>query len=52
LFTASQKSDKANIAPFELIALKELAAELLGYDEGKINKVIVAKALTEVVCDA
>ena len=46
------KNDKANIAPFELIALKELAAELLGYDEGTINKIIVAKALTEVVCDA
>ena len=46
------KSDRANITPDELAALKELASEMLAYDEATIDKAVARGPLIEVNCDA
>lgn len=45
------KSDRANISPDELAALKELATEMLSYDDAQIGKAIDAGSLIEVKCN-
>jgi hypothetical protein len=45
------KSERANISQDELAALKELALEMLAYDDAKIAKAIEAGPLIEVTCD-
>jgi hypothetical protein len=45
------KSDRANISPDELAALKELATEMLSYDDAQIKKAIEAESLIEVKCN-
>ncbi len=35
----------------ELVALRKLAAELLGYDDGAMARVVASGILTEVMCD-
>ena len=45
------KSERANIAPDELAALKELASEMLAYDENRIARAIAAGPLIEVNCN-
>lgn len=45
------KSERANIAPDELAALKVLASEMLNYSEKKIGKAVAHGALIEVTCD-
>jgi hypothetical protein len=45
------KSDRANISADELTALKELAAEMLGYSEAQIAKAVEAGSLIEVKCE-
>lgn len=42
------KSDRGNIQPDELAALRALAAELLGYDDEALSKAMEAQALMEV----
>jgi hypothetical protein len=44
------KSDRANIAQDELEALKELAAEMLPYDDRAVATAVESGALTEVIC--
>ena len=44
------KSDKDNIEKDELIALKKLAAELLGYDDRTIAQAVASGVLVEVSC--
>ena len=44
------KNQRANIAQDELAALKELAAELLAYDDVQIAKAIASGVLIEVIC--
>lgn len=48
LFTASLKNERANIAQDELGALRELAAEMLAYDDDALTKAVGAGRLTEV----
>jgi hypothetical protein len=50
-FTASQKSDRANIREDELTALKALAVEMLGYDAKALAKAVASGTLIEVQCD-
>jgi len=45
------KSEKANIEKDELVALKKLAAELLGYDDKTLARVVASGVLLEVKCD-
>ena len=45
------KSDRANIAPDELAALKELASEMLAYDQNQIARAIASGPLIEVNCN-
>jgi hypothetical protein len=45
------KSDRANVAQNELAALKELAAEMLAYDEAEIDKAVASGPLIEVTCN-
>ena len=45
------KSELANIAPDELSALKELASEMLAYDDEQIAKAVASGPLIEVICD-
>lgn len=45
------KSEQANIAPDELTALKELASEMLAYDEDAIRKAVASGPLIEVICN-
>jgi hypothetical protein len=45
------KSDRANISRDELAALKELATEMLSYDDAQIEKAIEAESLVEVKCN-
>jgi len=45
------KSEKDNIKKDELVALKKLAAELLGYDDKTLARVIALGVLLEVKCD-
>jgi hypothetical protein len=44
------KSEKDNVSSEELHALKRLAAELLGYDDKTVARVLAAGALFEVTC--
>jgi hypothetical protein len=44
------KSDRANIMQDELAALKELAAEMLPYDDRALTMAVESGALTEVIC--
>lgn len=46
------KSDRANITQDELAALKELASEMLAYNEAEITKAIESGPLIEVKCNA
>ena len=45
------KSEKDNIGKDELVALKKLAAELLGYDDKTLARAVAAEVLLEVKCD-
>jgi hypothetical protein len=45
------KSEKDNIEKDELVALKRLAAELLGYDDKTLARVVASGVLLEVKCD-
>jgi len=45
------KSEKDNIEKDELVALKKLAAELLGYDDKALARVVASGVLLEVKCD-
>jgi hypothetical protein len=45
------KSERANVSQDELAALKELASEMLAYDDAKIAKAIESGPLIEVTCD-
>ena len=45
------KSDRANITQDELAALRELASEMLAYDDAEITKAIESGPLIEVTCD-
>jgi hypothetical protein len=45
------KNEKDNITREELAALKKLAAELLGYDDDALARVIASGVLMEVKCD-
>jgi hypothetical protein len=42
------KSDRGNVREDELTALRELATELLGYDDGELARALGAGALIEV----
>jgi hypothetical protein len=44
------KNEQDNIRPAELLALKQLASELLSYNDEGIAKAIASGALTEVHC--
>jgi hypothetical protein len=44
------KSERANISQDELAALKELATEMLAYDEAQITRAVVSGPLIEVTC--
>ncbi len=44
------KSERPNITKDELEALKELADEVLAYDEGALAKALAFGTLTEVMC--
>ena len=45
------KNEKDNIEKDELVALKKLAAELLGYDDKTLARVVASGVLLEVKCD-
>lgn len=45
------KSEKDNIERDELVALKKLAAELLGYDDKTLALAVTSGVLLEVKCD-
>ncbi|WP_233080373.1 type II toxin-antitoxin system RelE/ParE family toxin [Rheinheimera soli] len=45
------KSDKANITSIELKALKNLASELLSYNEGIVDQLVRSGVFTEVKID-
>ncbi|MBV8818475.1 MAG: type II toxin-antitoxin system RelE/ParE family toxin [Acidobacteriaceae bacterium] len=45
------KNEKDNIEKEELVALKKLARELLGYDDGTLARVVASGVLLEVRCD-
>jgi hypothetical protein len=45
------KSERANIARDELAALRELASQMLAYDETEIAKAIASGPLIEVICN-
>ena len=44
------KNERANITQDELATLKELAAELLPYDDSALAKAVAFGTLIEVVC--
>ena len=44
------KSERANVTRDELAALKDLASEMLAYDEREIAKAVEAGPLIEVTC--
>ncbi len=44
------KSERPNITPDELAALKELAAVMLAYDERALATAVASGTLTEVIC--
>jgi hypothetical protein len=45
------KNEKDNIEKNELVALKRLAAELLGYEDKTLAQVVAAGVLVKVKCD-
>jgi hypothetical protein len=45
------KKEMDNIAKDELVAVKRLASELLGYDDKTIARVVASSTLIEVRCD-
>ena len=45
------KNQKDNIGKDELVALKKLASDLLGYDDRAIARVVTFGTFTEVMCD-
>lgn len=45
------KNDKANLTPDELAGLKELAKELLNYDDAKIDLALCNGSFTEIFCE-
>jgi len=45
------KNEKDNIEKDELVALKKLASELLGYDDKAIARAVASGILIEVICD-
>lgn len=45
------KNERENIEPDELVGLKKLAAELLGYDDRMLVRVVASGVLLEVKCD-
>jgi hypothetical protein len=45
------KSEKDNIEKDELVALKKLAAELLGYDDKTLARAVASGVLLEVKCN-
>jgi hypothetical protein len=45
------KSDKANVTSIELKALKNLASELLSYNEGIVDQLVLSGVFTEVKID-
>jgi len=45
------KNEKDNIEKTELLALKKLASELLGYDDKAIARAIASGTLVEVMCN-
>jgi hypothetical protein len=45
------KNEADNIGKNELIALKQLASELLAYDDKALARVVASRTLTEVTCD-
>ena len=45
------KSEKDNIEKDELVALKKLVAELLGYDDKTLARVVASGVLLEMKCD-
>jgi hypothetical protein len=45
------KSEKDNIEKDELVALKKLAAELLGYDTKTLARAVASGVLLEVMCN-
>ncbi|QFY42772.1 type II toxin-antitoxin system RelE/ParE family toxin [Candidatus Methylospira mobilis] len=45
------KNEQDNIDDDELIALKKLAAAMLGYDDAKLQLALENKTLTEVICN-
>ncbi|MBZ5645359.1 MAG: type II toxin-antitoxin system RelE/ParE family toxin [Acidobacteriia bacterium] len=45
------KSERANISQPELAALKELASEMLAYDEAQITRAVASGPLIEVTCN-
>lgn len=45
------KNEKDNIGKDELVALKKLATELLGYDDKTMARVVASGTLVEVMCD-
>lgn len=45
------KNEKDNIGKDELVALRKLASELLGYDDRTVARVVAARTLLEVMCD-
>lgn len=45
------KSERPNVSPVELTALRELASEILGYDDRALDRVVTAGVFTEVICN-
>ncbi len=45
------KSEKDNIEKDELVAVKKLAAELLGYDDKTLARAVASGVLQEVKCN-
>ena len=45
------KSDRANVSQDELAALKELASEMLAYDDAEITRAVESGPLIEVTCN-
>jgi hypothetical protein len=45
------KNEKDNIGKDELVALRKLASELLGYDDRTVARVVAVRTLLEVMCD-
>jgi hypothetical protein len=44
------KNDRTNVTPDELAALKELASEILAYDDKRLARVVSFGTLIEVMC--